>query len=87
MVKDAEAHAREDKERREQVEARNQLDSLVYSTEKTYDEHKEKLGPDEKGSSSGRSPTPGRRWKGEPSAADGSAPPSASPRRRTSWPR
>jgi molecular chaperone DnaK len=49
MVKEAEMHRSEDQERRRQVEARNKLDSLVYSTEKTYDEHKEKLGPDEKG--------------------------------------
>jgi molecular chaperone DnaK len=49
MVKDAEAHRAEDQERRRQVEARNKLDGLVYSTEKTYDEHKEKLGPDDKG--------------------------------------
>ena len=49
MVKEAEAHRSEDQERRRQVEARNRLDSLVYSTEKTYEEHKEKLGPDEKG--------------------------------------
>jgi molecular chaperone DnaK len=49
MVKDAEAHSEEDKRRRQQVEARNRLDGLVYSTEKTYDEHKEKLGAAEKG--------------------------------------
>ncbi|MEA2602969.1 MAG: molecular chaperone DnaK [Acidobacteriota bacterium] len=49
MIKEAESHRGEDQERRKQVEARNKLDSLVYSTEKTYDEHKEKLGPDEKG--------------------------------------
>jgi molecular chaperone DnaK len=49
MVREAESHSSEDQERRRQVEARNKLDSLVYSTEKTYDEHKEKLGPDEKG--------------------------------------
>jgi molecular chaperone DnaK len=49
MVKEAESHRSEDQERRKQVESRNKLDSLVYSTEKTYDEHKEKLGPDEKG--------------------------------------
>jgi molecular chaperone DnaK len=49
MVKEAEMHRTEDQERRRQVEARNRLDSLVYSTEKTYDEHKEKLGADEKG--------------------------------------
>jgi molecular chaperone DnaK len=49
MVHDAESHAEEDKKRREQVEARNQLDSLVYQTQKTYDEHKEKLDADTKG--------------------------------------
>ncbi|MBV8201883.1 MAG: molecular chaperone DnaK, partial [Acidobacteria bacterium] len=49
MVKEAEAHGDEDKERRQQVETRNQLDALVYNTEKTYNEHKEKLGADEKG--------------------------------------
>ncbi len=49
MVQEAESHRTEDQERRRQVEARNQLDGLIYSTEKTYEEHKEKLGPDEKG--------------------------------------
>jgi molecular chaperone DnaK len=49
MVREAESHRSEDQERRRQVEARNQLDGLIYSTEKTYEEHKEKLGPDEKG--------------------------------------
>jgi molecular chaperone DnaK len=49
MVKEAEAHSDEDKQRRRQVEARNQLDSLVYNTQKTYDEHKEKVGAAEKG--------------------------------------
>ncbi len=39
MVKDAEAHAAEDKKRKETVEARNQLDSLIYSTEKSLKEH------------------------------------------------
>ncbi|RMH28429.1 MAG: molecular chaperone DnaK, partial [Planctomycetota bacterium] len=41
MVKDAEAHAVEDKERRKRVEAKNQLDTLVYSTEKGLAEHKD----------------------------------------------
>ncbi|HWM94421.1 MAG TPA: molecular chaperone DnaK [Thermoanaerobaculia bacterium] len=49
MVREAESHREEDQERRRQVEARNRLDGLIYSTEKTYEEHKEKLGPDEKG--------------------------------------
>jgi molecular chaperone DnaK len=43
MVKDAEAHAAEDKARRELTEARNHLDSLIYNTEKTVKENKEKL--------------------------------------------
>jgi molecular chaperone DnaK len=49
MVKEAESHRSEDQERRRQVEVRNRLDSLIYSTDKTYNENKEKLGPDEKG--------------------------------------
>ncbi len=49
MVRDADSHRSEDQERRKQVEVRNQLDGLIYSTEKSYDEHKEKLGPDDKG--------------------------------------
>jgi molecular chaperone DnaK len=44
MVGDAEAHSEEDKERRKRVEAHNSLDQLIYATEKTFDEHKEKLG-------------------------------------------
>ena len=39
MVKDAEAHASEDKKRKELAEARNQLDSLIYSTEKSLKEY------------------------------------------------
>ena len=43
MVKDAESHAAEDKSRRELVEAKNQLDALVYQTEKTLNEHRAKV--------------------------------------------
>ncbi|HVS14616.1 MAG TPA: molecular chaperone DnaK [Thermoanaerobaculia bacterium] len=43
MVSDAQSHSEEDKKRREQVETRNRLDSLIYTTEKTFEEHKEKL--------------------------------------------
>ena len=39
MVREAEAHADEDKRKKETVEARNQLDSLVYSTEKSLSEY------------------------------------------------
>jgi molecular chaperone DnaK len=43
MVKDAQSHAEEDKKRREEIETRNHLDSLVYSTEKTLGENRAKL--------------------------------------------
>jgi molecular chaperone DnaK len=39
MVRDAESHAAEDKKRKDTVEARNQLDSLIYSTEKSLQEY------------------------------------------------
>src|ERR687896_1431867 len=42
MMREAEAHAAEDKQRREDIEARNQADSLVYSTEKLLRENREK---------------------------------------------
>ncbi len=48
MVKDAEQYAEEDAKRREAVEARNQADSLVYSTEKFLSENDEKLPEDVK---------------------------------------
>jgi molecular chaperone DnaK len=43
MVSDAQSHAEEDKAQREAIEARNRADSLVYSTEKTLAENREKL--------------------------------------------
>merc|ERR1712060_476280 len=43
MVKDAEMHAGADAEKKSMVEARNEADSLVYQTEKTLTEHKEKV--------------------------------------------
>ena len=48
MVKEADAHAGEDHKRREEADARNNADQLVYSTEKTLSEHGDKLPPDEK---------------------------------------
>src|SRR4029450_4544647 len=48
MVKDAESHATEDRARRERIEKRNQLDSLIYSTEKTLRESGDKLPEDER---------------------------------------
>jgi molecular chaperone DnaK len=49
MVHDAEAHADEDKKKREAIEARNQADSMVYSTEKSLKEFGDKIDAVEKG--------------------------------------
>ena len=46
MVKDAESHAEEDKKQKEEVEARNQTDSLCYSTEQTLNELGDKVSGD-----------------------------------------
>lgn len=43
MMKDAESHAGEDAKRKETIEARNRLDGLVYSVEKSFSENKDKL--------------------------------------------
>jgi molecular chaperone DnaK len=48
MVKDAEAHAAEDRKQMEVVTARNQLDSLVHSVRKSLKDYGDKLGADEK---------------------------------------
>jgi molecular chaperone DnaK len=43
MVRDAEAHAEEDKKRKELIEVRNQADNLIYATEKSLKEHGDKI--------------------------------------------
>jgi molecular chaperone DnaK len=43
MMHQAEAHAADDKERRERIDARNGLDSLVYEAQKLLNEHREKI--------------------------------------------
>jgi molecular chaperone DnaK len=48
MVKDAEAHAEDDRKRREEAEIRNNADSLVYQTEKVLREQGEKVSADER---------------------------------------
>ena len=48
MVKDAEAHAEEDKKRRAAVEAKNHAEALIHSTEKSLAEYGDKVGPAEK---------------------------------------
>ncbi len=47
MVKDAEANAEEDKKRKENITSRNELDTMIFSTEKALEEHKDKLSADE----------------------------------------
>jgi len=47
MARDASAHAEEDKKRRHAIEARNHLDSLIYQTEKTLGENRDKIPADE----------------------------------------
>jgi molecular chaperone DnaK len=49
MVKDAAAHAEEDRRRKEEVEAKNRLDSLIYASEKSFNENKAKLDASEIG--------------------------------------
>jgi molecular chaperone DnaK len=48
MVKDAEAHAEEDKKRKAQVEAKNHAEAMVHSTEKALAEHGSKVGEPER---------------------------------------
>jgi molecular chaperone DnaK len=48
MIKDAEAHAEEDRRRREAAEARNQADQMLYQTEKTLREHGDKVSSETK---------------------------------------
>jgi molecular chaperone DnaK len=45
MVKDAEENAESDKERRELIEAKNQAESLIHSTEKSMEDHADKVDP------------------------------------------
>ena len=49
MAKDADAHAAEDKSKREEIEAKNQLDSMVYGVEKMLREHGDKISGSERG--------------------------------------
>ena len=49
MAKDAEAHSAEDKAKRDEVEAKNQLDTMVYNIEKMLKEHGDKISGSERG--------------------------------------
>ncbi|HMK29517.1 MAG TPA: molecular chaperone DnaK [Terriglobales bacterium] len=49
MAKEADSHAAEDKAKREEIEARNQLDSMIYGVEKMFREHGDKISGSERG--------------------------------------
>jgi molecular chaperone DnaK len=49
MAKEAESHSAEDKAKREEIEAKNQLDAMVYSVEKMLREHGDKISGSERG--------------------------------------
>jgi molecular chaperone DnaK len=48
MAKDADAHAAEDKAKKEEIESRNQLDGMVYNIEKMFREHGDKISGEER---------------------------------------
>ncbi|MEN6615392.1 MAG: molecular chaperone DnaK [Syntrophorhabdus sp.] len=47
MVKDSELHSEEDRKRKQEIEERNKLDNIIYTTEKTLNENKDKLSAED----------------------------------------
>lgn len=47
MVRDSETHAEEDRKRKQEIEQRNQLDNIIYTTEKTLNENRDKLSAED----------------------------------------
>jgi len=70
MAKDAEAHASEDKDKKEEIEARNGLDSLVYNIEKMLKESGEKVEAADKGEVESALAEAKDKLSGTPSAAE-----------------
>jgi molecular chaperone DnaK len=70
MAKDAEAHAAEDKEAREKIEARNQLDSMVYNVEKMLKESGDKVSDSDKSEVESALADAKSTLGGDPSAAE-----------------
>jgi molecular chaperone DnaK len=73
MRKDAESHADEDKQRREEVETRNQADNLLYRTEKSLRENGDKISGDDKSRIEGAVAAMKEALKGDDTAAIKSA--------------
>ncbi len=70
MAKDAESHAAEDKEKREEIEARNSLDGLVYSAEKMLKDSGEKVQAADKGDVEAALADARKTLEGMPTAAE-----------------
>ena len=70
MAKDAEAHAAEDKEKREEIEARNALDGMVYNIEKMLKETGEKVQAADKSEVESALADAKKTLEGTPSAAE-----------------
>ena len=70
MAKDAEAHAAEDKDARDKIEARNQLDSMVYNVEKMLKESGDKIAASDKSEVESALADAKSTLGGDPSAAD-----------------
>jgi molecular chaperone DnaK len=70
MAKEAEAHSAEDKEKREEIEARNGLDSMVYNIEKMLKENGDKVSGAEKGDVETALADAKKTLEGQPGAAE-----------------
>jgi molecular chaperone DnaK len=70
MAKDAEAHSAEDKEKREEIDARNSLDSLVYNIEKMLKDSGDKIQGPEKAEVESVLADAKKTLEGTPSSAD-----------------
>ena len=70
MAKEAEAHASEDKDKRDEIEARNQLDSMVYNVDKTFRENGDKISGAERGDVEAALADAKTTLSGTPSVAD-----------------
>jgi len=70
MARDAESHASEDKEKRDQIEARNGLDNMVYNIEKMLKENGDKVSGDEKSNVESALAEAKKTLEGSPSASE-----------------
>ena len=85
MVKDAEAHAAEDKARRELIDARNQADALAYSVEKTVNENRDRLPAADVSRDRERDRGAARGGRRATTSRPSAARPTTCRRRRTRW--